>query len=254
MVKKAYYAITLIIAIGLCFALVCFPVLKYNKDSINKNARFLINTYIEKGYTENESIDLTIDEISKALQIFGNIDAYKEDGSVDYDLLNMTLSRLRNKGIKYIDLVSGIKNQVEYNSKLRKALKADETLTRKEKSAQLKANRINPFTFITLVITIALVFASAFLIIIRSIKGLLELKKVKLFRISLFGTIVSLGLIMLPYIFKKQITEITYPSQYVNLFISCVSGSALCYYYFFGFLICLILSIIAKFAKRERKF
>ena len=162
----------------------------------------------------------------------------------------MTLSRLRNKGIKYIDLVSGIKNQVEYNSKLRKALKADETLTRKEKSAQLKANRINPFTFIT----IALVFASAFLIIIRSIKGLLELKKVKLFRISLFGTIVSLGLIMLPYIFKKQITEITYPSQYVNLFISCVSGSALCYYYFFGFLICLILSIIAKFAKRERKF
>ena len=146
------------------------------------------------------------------------------------------------------------KNQVEYNSKLRKALKADETLTRKEKSAQLKANRINPFTFITLVITIALVFASAFLIIIRSIKGLLELKKVKLFRISLFGTIVSLGLIMLPYIFKKQITEITYPSQYVNLFISCVSGSALCYYYFFGFLICLILSIIAKFAKRERKF
>ena len=75
-----------------------------------------------------------------------------------------------------------------------------------------------------------------------------------LFRISLFGTIVSLGLIMLPYIFKKQITEITYPSQYVNLFISCVSGSALCYYYFFGFLICLILSIIAKFAKRERKF
>ena len=245
MVKKAYYGITLIIAIGLCFALVCFPVLKYNKDSINKNARFLINTYIEKGYTENESIDLTIDEISKALQIFGNIDAYKEDGSVDYDLLNMTLSRLRNKGIKYIDLVSGIKNQVEYNSKLRKALKADETLTRKEKSAQLKANRINPFTFITLVITIALVFASAFLIIIRSIKGLLELKKVKLFRISLF---------MLPYIFKKQITEITYPSQYVNLFISCVSGSALCYYYFFGFLICLILSIIAKFAKRERKF
>ena len=214
MVKKAYYGITLIIAIGLCFALVCFPVLKYNKDSINKNARFLINTYIEKGYTENESIDLTIDEISKALQIFGNIDAYKEDGSVDYDLLNMTLSRLRNKGIKYIDLVSGIKNQVEYNSKLR----------------------------------------SAFLIIIRSIKGLLELKKVKLFRISLFGTIVSLGLIMLPYIFKKQITEITYPSQYVNLFISCVSGSALCYYYFFGFLICLILSIIAKFAKRERKF
>ena len=109
MVKKAYYGITLIIAIGLCFALVCFPVLKYNKDSINKNARFLINTYIEKGYTENESIDLTIDEISKALQIFGNIDAYKEDGSVDYDLLNMTLSRLRNKGIKYIDLVSGIK-------------------------------------------------------------------------------------------------------------------------------------------------
>ena len=111
---------------------------------------------------------------------------------------------------------------------------------------------------ITLIIAIglcfALVFASAFLIIIRSIKGLLELKKVKLFRISLFGTIVSLGLIMLPYIFKKQITEITYPSQYVNLFISCVSGSALCYYYFFGFLICLILSIIAKFAKRERKF
>ena len=229
MVKKAYYGITLIIAIGLCFALVCFPVLKYNKDSINKNARFLINTYIEKGYTENESIDLTIDEISKALQIFGNIDAYKEDGSV---------STPHNTHIEF----------------LRKALKADETLTRKEKSAQLKANRINPFTFITLVITIALVFASAFLIIIRSIKGLLELKKVKLFRISLFGTIVSLGLIMLPYIFKKQITEITYPSQYVNLFISCVSGSALCYYYFFGFLICLILSIIAKFAKRERKF
>lgn len=254
MVKKAYYGITLTIAIGLCIALVCFPILKYNKDSVNKNAGFVVDTYIKTGYTESESINMTIDDISKALQIYGNLDNYIIDGSVDYELLDMTLNRLRTKGIKYIDLVSGIKNQLEYNSNLRKELKADETLTRKEKSAQLKANRINPFTFITLVILVALVFASAFLIVIRSIKGILELKKVKLFRISLFGSIVSLALILLPYIFKKQITEIIYPSQYVNLFISCVSGSALCYYYFFGFLLCLILSIIAKFAKKERKF
>ena len=45
MVKKAYYGITLIIAIGLCFALVCFPILKYNKDSVPIELLYLVRIY-----------------------------------------------------------------------------------------------------------------------------------------------------------------------------------------------------------------
>lgn len=254
MAKKAYFGISLVIAIGLCLALLVFPVLKYDEKSVVKYSQTLVNSYMQEGYSEEDAIQLVIDEISMALQIYGDADSINSEDGFDKELLNMSLERIRKKGIKYIDLASGIKNQVEYNSKLRKALKADTTLTNKDKKAILKAEKIDVFPFIGLVIFIALEFAAAFLIIIRSIKGILERRKTKLIRISIFGTVFSFCLIILPALFRKEITEIKVPSDYIDLFISSVHGASLCYYCFFGFLTCLVLSIFAKFTKNEHKF
>ncbi len=267
MLKKSLFGISLVLAIAMCFALLIFPILKYDKEVVQKNNTEFINQYIEdnkdKGTQEEkeilteDAVNSFINQISNNLQIYGNVTIqYEQDengnliyNGVDSELQMFELDRLRNKGIKYKDLASGIKNQISYDNELRKILKNNSDLTNKEKNQYFFQAWINPIPFIFIVILIALEFACAFLVIVRSIKGIMEKRKTKLLAISIFGCVVSLFLLVLPTLFSKQTVTTILPNNSVSLFISSVRGTGLCYYYFIGFAICIVISIFTKLLK-----
>ncbi len=265
MLRRIFFGLSLFISIAMCLSLVVFPILEYDKNNIQRNNQEFINQYIEENKNgeideetlKREAIQIIIDSTSINLQLFGNVEGLiqNENGEwislgIDYELRDFELDRLRSKGIKYRDLANGIKNQIKYDIELNNLLKNNFEITKKEKNNMFFAAWINPIPFIGIVILIALEFASAFLVIIRSIKGIMGKKKTKLLTISIFGCVMSFLLLILPKIVNKGITSNSLPNNYVGAFIGGIKGSNICYYCFFGFAICVIISIMTKFMKR----
>lgn len=265
MLRKIFFAISLVLSIAMCLALLTFPIMKYDPDVVEQRNQTFINQYIEEHRGEAseevlraEAIDIIIDSISANLQIHGNVGELiqNENGEwinsgIDEELRNLELERLRNHGIKYRDLANGIKNQCTYDKNLYNILKNNNEITRMERKQLFFQAWINPIPFIVIVLLIALEFASAFLVIIRSVKGIMGKRKTKLLAISIFGCAMSLFLLVLPTLFSKEMVEDILPNNYIGLFITNIRGTGLCYYYFIGFAICTVLAIFTKFLKRE---
>lgn len=265
MLRKICFAISLVLAIAMCLALLVFPVMKYDANVVEQHNQTFINQYIEQHKEEaseevlrEEAICIIINSISANLQIYGNVGelVQNENGQwinngIDEELRELELDRLRNHGIKYRDLANGIKNQCTYDKTLYNILKNNEEITKKEKSQLFFQAWINPIPFIIIVIFIALEFASAFLVIVRSIKGIMGKRKTKLLTISIFGCAMSFFLLVLPTFFGKEMVEDILPNNYIGLFITNVRGTGLCYYYFIGFAICIVIAIFTKFLKKE---
>lgn len=265
--KKICYGISLIIAIAMCLSLLIFPILKFNREEIYDNHKEYIDNYVadqlanhpnnQKSSEElkEEGIDDAIYMIIAALQLYYKADdtAGNLEGSGSIDIVDLSdaikndFYRLKTKGIKYIDLANSIKNQFEYDIELGREIKE---LTGKSNMKLFFENWCNPFPTITLVLIIAFEFAAAVIVIIRSIKGILGKKKTKLFRMSLFGLIISLILLMMPIVFKRHVDIANVSvNDFVPIFAMNVQGTIVCYYYAIGFAISLILSFVTKFLK-----
>ena len=261
--KKIFYGITLVLAVAMCFSLLFFPILKFDLDKVYSNHQEEIEKYI----TENENIDKSYEELKTegineiiyntciALQMYYSTNdvVFDEDGNMiesgnDNEAIMFDIVRLKNKGIKYTDLANSIKNQFDYNIKLNKAIKA---YAGKMDMKMFFDNWANPFPMLIIVILIALEFACAVLVGIRSIKGILEKKKNKLFRISVFGIAISAELLLMPVIFKTNInaSEVTNINDFVGIFVMNVKGTSVCYYCGIGFIISTALAILTKFLK-----
>lgn len=265
MLRKICFAISLVLSIAMCLALLVFPVMKYDQDVVEQHNQTFINQYIEEHIGEaseevlkEEAIHIIINSISANLQIYGNVGELiqNENGEwvsigIDEELRQLELDRLRTQGIRYRDLANGIKNQCTYDKNLYNILKNNNEITKMERKQLFFQAWINPLPFIMIVLLIALEFASAFLVIIRSIKGIMGKRKTKLLGISIFGCAMSFFLLVLPTFFGKEMLEDILPNNYVGLFITNVRGTGLCYYYFIGFAICIAIGVFTKFLKRE---
>ncbi len=265
--KKIIYAITLVLAIAMCLCLIFFPVMKFNREAIYRNHKDEIDLYIsenlDSGKTEEElkesGINDIIYQVCLALQIYSDTHdvVYDEDGnpigsSNDNEAIMFDLNRIKENGIKYTDLANGIKNQCSFDIELYKAIKAADV------DKPLKtffAYWCNPFPLIIIAIFIAFEFACAFLVIVRSIKGINEKKRNKLLRISIFGAAISICLLVMPAIFTTDLSgieEFDFAS-YIKMFLMNIEGTIVVYYCGIGFLICIGLAIFSMFFRYQRK-
>lgn len=260
--KKILYGITLIIGIGISLALLFFPVLEFDREAIYDNYKDDIEAMIAFDSTVGESYEekkeKAINEIIYntciALQMYtkNNDVVYDEDGNLiesgsDTDAMMMDIYRLKEKGIGYTSLAKSIKNQCEFDMNLYRVLKD----TGKVDFKIYFANWSNPFLMIGFVILIALEFACAILLIIRSVKGVLEKKRNKVFAISVFGIITTLLIMFLGDLFKSNInlTSVDTINEFVKLFATIIKGTKVCMYSGIGFLVTTIISLFAKFLK-----
>lgn len=259
--KKIFYGITLILSIGMCLSLLFFPILQFDRDSVYNNYQDEINLYVSenadslktKEELEEEAINDIIYQICITLQMYSNTNdiVFDEDGNQiesgnDYEAIMFDIYNLKEKGIKYTDLANSIKNQFEYDINLFKAIKEVQGKTNWKLFFE---NWINPLPMTFFVILIAFEFACGVLLIIRSIKGISERKRNKVLLISVLGGIVSICLLLMPVIFKTDITlsEVNDINQYVSIFAMNVKGSRVCYGCLICFGISAILAFIAKF-------
>ncbi len=264
--KRIFYGITLVIAIVMCLSLLFFPILKFDREAIYNNNKEYIENNIAKSLEIDSSLNYDdlkeagIDDIIKrvfvTLQLYATatsngaqitetneiITVYSNEDAIQFDF-----ERIKTKGIRYIDLANSIKNQFEYNNKLNKAIKQINGKTSWKIFFDLWSN---PLPMIFLVLLIAFEFASAVIVIIRSIKGIFN-KKNKLFTISIFGLVISGCLLVMPTIFKSNIDieAVNSISEYVNVFAMSIKGTTVCYCYLVGFAICLVLAFINKLLK-----
>ena len=260
--KKAFFGITLIIGIGICLGLLFFPILEFDREAIYENHKEEIENEIvsdiDETKTYEEKKDAVINEIiynvCGYLQMYtkSNDIVYDEDGNEiesgnDNEAIMFDLYELKEDGIKYTDLAKGLKNQFEYNLNVYKVLKKNGNLNLKV----LFDSWYNPFPMLGLVLLIALEFACCFLLIIRSVKGVLEKKRNKVLIISLFGAVISVVLLFLSTIFKTNIEliEVNSTAQFVRLLAMSIKGTMVCKYAFIAFLASTMLSIVAKFMK-----
>ena len=261
--KKIFYGITLILSVGMCLSLLFFPILKFDRKAIYNNYQDEIKKYVSQNILSNKSFDELEEEaindiiyqICISLQMYNDSNdiVFDEDGNKiesgnDYEAIMFDVYKLKEKGIKYTDLANSIKNQFEYDIELFKVIK----------EAKGKAdwkiffdNWINPLPMTFLVILIAFEFACGVLLIIRSMKGISEKKRNKVFLISILGTVVSIGLLLMPAIFKTDISlsEVNNINQYVNIFAMNVNGTSVCYACLICFGISTILAFVAKFLR-----
>lgn len=267
--KKFLYGINLILAVVMCFTMLFFPILRFDSDAIYDNHQEVIDAYvkseIDAGNTKSqeelkeEAINDIIYQTLTVLQMYYSSDdvVYDEDNNEiesnnDYEAMMFDMYRIKEKGIKYTDLANSIKNQIDYDIKLNKAIK---DATGKGDLKLFFANWANPIPMILVFLLVAFIFASAVIVIIRSIKGIFEHKHNKLIRISAFGVGISFVLLMLPVIFKSEIdfSTIDNANVFIKIFLMNVRGTSVCYYSGIGFLICLGLSIFAKFFRYSKK-
>lgn len=265
--KKIIYAVTLVLAIAMCLSLLFFPVMQFNRDAIYRNNQELIEAYIseniDSGKTKEELKESGINDIiyqtCLALQLYNASHdvVYDEDGnpigsSNDNEAIMFDLMRIKDNGIKYTDLANGIKNQCSYDLSLYKAIKAANV------DKPLKTfftNWCNPFPLMIIAIFIAFEFACAFLVVVRSIKGINEKRRNKIFRISVFGALVSMALLVMPAIFTTDLSAIEEFdfANYITMFLMNIEGTTVVYYCLIGFAICVGLSLFAKFFKYQKR-
>lgn len=265
MLRKICFGISLILSIAMCVAFLCFPVMQFDRNSVEKNNQAFIDAYTkeyEQEATEEElrqeAINSIIDSTNAYLQIHGNVGEFvqNENGEwvnqgVDEELREQELERIRTKGIKYRDLANGIKNQFKYDINLYNSLKNNVDASNKQKTSVFFQMWINPFPFTGIVLLLSLEFASAFLVIIRSIKGILEKRKTKLLTISIFGCLMSIFLLLLPKLSSKGMIQNMASKEYIGVFVSSIKGSMLVYYSFFCFAVCAIMGLFTKIFKSQ---
>lgn len=266
--KKFLYGITLILAVVMCFTLLFFPILSFNREAIYDNHQDEIENYIleekENGSIKTdeelkeEAINNIIYQTLTVLQMYyeSNDVVYDEDNNSiestnDYEAIMLDIYRIKEKGIKYTDLANSIKNQIDYDIKLNKAIKE---ANGKGDLDLFFANWQNPIPMMLVFLLVALEFACAVLVIIRSIKGIFEKKRNKLLTISIFGVAVSLMLLLMPVIFKTNLefASVDNVNQFIQIFLMNVEGTSVCYYCGIGFVICFALSIFAKFFRYSK--
>lgn len=263
MIKKICFGITLVLAIAMCLGMLFFPILEFDREAIYKSHQTLIDRYVEESTEENKTeeelkeagINEIIYDTSIALQMYYSATdvVYDEDNGVigslnDNESIMFDVYRLKDKGIKYTDLANGVKNQITYDVKLYQVIQGL-SLSNAEKRALFFDNWTNPFPFLLLVLLLAFEFACAFLLIFRSVKGIMEKRKTRLMRISIFGAVVSLALLCMPAIFQSNVTEMKNINDYVATFAMIVKGTAICWYAFIGFLVSIGLSVFTKILK-----
>lgn len=266
--KKFLYGITMILAIVMCSSLLFFPILEFDSDAIYNNHQVDIDNYVLEEQTngsnktaeelKEEAINNIIYQTLITLQMYYNSNdvVYDEDNNAiestnNYEAIMMDVYRIKEKGIKYTDLANSIKNQIDYDIKVNQLIK---DLNGKGDMKLFFANWQNPLPMMLVFILIALEFACAVLVIIRSIKGIFEKKRNKLFTITLFGVMVSMLLLMLPTIFKTEIEFATVDdlNQFVKILLMNVKGTSVCYYCGIGFVVSLGISLFAKFFKYSK--
>lgn len=260
--KKALFGISLIVGIGICLALLFFPVLEFDRNAIYEHHKeeieqeILANTDESKTYEEkkDEAINNIIYSICSTLQMYTKTNdvVYDEDGNPissgsDSEAMMLDIYKIKEDGIKYTDLAKSIKNQCEYDINLYKLLKSEGKVNFKV----FFANWSNPLLMIGFVLLIALEFACGMLLIIRSVKGVLEKKRNKVFMISVFGVGVSALLIFLSVVFRADIalSSVSSINDFVKLFAMSIKGTSVCYYSGIAFIGTTALSIVAKFMK-----
>lgn len=260
--KKALFGITLIIGIGICLSLLFFPILEFNRDAIYEHHKeeieqiILEDTDVTKTYDEKKEavINDIIYNVCTYLQMYtkSNDVVYDENGNPiesgnDNEAIMFDIYKLKEDGIKYTDLAKSIKNQCEYDINLYKALKSSGKVDFKV----FFKNWYNPLLMIGMVLLIALEFACAFLLVIRSIKGVLEKKRNKVLIISVFGVAISILLMFFGTIFKSNLELSTMSSinDFVKLFAMSVKGTIVCKYCALAFLASTAVSVGAKFMK-----
>lgn len=260
--KKALFGITLVIGIGICLALLFFPVLEFNRNAIYRHHKDEIEQMIsedtDESKTYDEKKDAAINEIiyniCTYLQMYtkSNDVVYDENGNPiesgnDNEAIMFDIYKLKEDGIKYTDLAKSIKNQCEYDVNLYKSLKASGKVDFKV----FFKYWYNPFPMIGIVILIAMEFACAFLLVTRSIKGVLEKKRNKVLIISIFGVVISIVLTMFGTIFNSnlELSSLTSINDFVRLFAMSVKGSAVCMYSTLAFLASTVVAVCAKFMK-----
>ena len=254
---------TLVLAIAMCLGMLFFPILEFDREAIYKSHQTLIDRYVEESTEENKTkeelkeagINEIIYDTSIALQMYYSATdvVYDEDNGVigslnDNESIMFDVYRLKDKGIKYTDLANGVKNQITYDVKLYRVIQKL-SLSNAEKRALFFDNWTNPFPFLLLVLLLAFEFACAFLLIFRSVKGIMEKRKTRLMRISIFGAVVSLALLCMPAIFQSNVTEMKNINDYVATFAMIVKGTSICWYACIGFLVSIGLSIFTKILK-----
>lgn len=261
MLRKICFGISLILSIAMCLSFLIYPVMEFERDSVEKHNPVAINAYIESYEGEaseeeliQEAINSIIDGTTAYLQIHGNVGEFVEDENgkwvnkgIDIELREQELERIRTKGIKYRDLANGIKNQCTYDIKVYNIVKNIEDATNSQKSAAFFEMWINPFPFIGIVLLISLEFASALLVAIRSIKGMIGKKKTKLLPIAIFGCLMSLFLLRLPKFYGNEMDV----SNHTAEFIFNIKGTGVVYYSFFAFIACIVIAILTKIFKPE---
>lgn len=260
--KKALFGITLIIGIGICFGLLFFPVLEFDREAIYEHHKdeieqmIIENTDSTKTYDEKKdaAINDVIYNICTYLQMYtkSNDVVYDEDGNPiesgnDNEAIMFDIYNLKEDGIKYTDLAKSIKNQCEYDINLYKLLKSNGKVEFKVFFEYWS----NPLLMIGFVLLIAIEFACGALLIIRSIKGVLEKKRNKVLVISIFGVVISVILIFLGSIFKSNLELSTMSSinDFVKLFAMSIKGTVLCKYCALAFLCSTAVAVAAKFVK-----
>lgn len=261
--RKVLYGLTLIIALVMCLTLLFFPVLKFDRDSIYENHQDEIDAFVldelangsskTKEELEEEAVNNIIYQTLMVLQMYysSNDVVYDEDNNViestnDYEAIMLDVYRIKEKGIRYTDLANSIKNQIDYDVKINNAIKE---ATGKGDIKLFFEHWQNPIPMIVIFLLVALIFASAVLVIVRSVRGIFERKRNKLLAISIFGTLISLALFLMPIIFTKNIdlTAIDNLNQFVRVFIMNIKVTSVCIYCGIGFLVCTLLTIFARF-------
>lgn len=261
MLRKICFGISLILSIAMCFAFLIYPIVEFDRESVEKHNPVAINNYIESYEGEasedeviQQAINSIIDSNNAYLQIHGNVGELIEDEDgewvytgIDLELRDQELERIRTKGIKYRDLANGIKNQCTYDIKVYNIVKSIEGATNSQKTSAFLEMWVNPFPFIGIVLLISLEFASALLVAIRSIKGMIGKKKTKLLPIAIFGCLMSLFLLRLPKFYGNEMDV----SNYTAEFIFNIKGTGVVYYSFFAFIACIVIAILTKIFKPE---
>ena len=118
--KKALFGITLIIGIGLCLALLFFPVLEFDRDAIYEHHKeeieLIISEDTDETKTYEEKKDAVINEIiyniCTYLQMYtkSNDVVYDENGNPiesgnDNEAIMFDIYKIKEDGIKYSKLI-----------------------------------------------------------------------------------------------------------------------------------------------------
>lgn len=261
--RKILYGLTLIMALIMCFTLLFFSVLKFDRDSIYENHKDEIDAFVLEERAngsiksdeelKEEATNNIIYQTLMVLQMYysSNDVVYDEENNAiesvnDYEAIMLDVYRIKEKGIRYTDLANSIRNQIDYDIKLNKAIKAS---TGKGDLKIFFEHWQNPLPMITVFLLVALIFASAVLVVVRSVRGIFEKKRNKLLTISIFGIIISLAIILMPFVFTKNIdlASIVNLNQFFRVFLMNVKSTSVCIYCGIGFLVCTGFTIFAKF-------